>query len=146
MNKSISQQIESLSALTRPQVISIWFEIVRQAPPPTLHRSLMISILAYRIQEREFGGLSNSARQKIKQLGKALRSENRIQTARPSPLKSGTRLIRSWGRGSPRSKHQRIWLRIPREAVHEPFGDSEREITGTRWSGPLFFGTKKEVA
>jgi len=145
VNQDISEQVAALPAMNKAQLLSVWAENFHQPPPPTLRKELMVPILAYRIQEREHGGLSNAARQKLKQIAKGLRSEKQSRSSISSNLKSGTRLIRSWG-----------------GEVHEVsvFGDGyeyrgkqfnnlsqiAREITGTRWSGPLFFGTKKQAA
>lgn len=142
---SISDQIAALPAMNRAQLLVHWAENFHQSPPSTLRKELMVPILAYRIQEWEYGGLSNSARRRLKQIGKGLRSERQPQAALRCDFKSGTRLIRSW-RGE---VHEVSVSGSGYEYRGKHFGNLSqiaREITGTRWSGPLFFGTKKKAA
>jgi len=67
-----------------------------QPSSPILRKELMIAILAHRIQKREYGALSNSARRKWKQIAKGLRSDKHSPASINSNLKCGARLIRSW--------------------------------------------------
>jgi hypothetical protein len=49
--------IATLPSLTKAQLLPIWAENFPTDPPPKLRKELIVPILAYRIQEREFGGL-----------------------------------------------------------------------------------------
>lgn len=145
MNRPVSDKIASLPAMSNKELLTLWNSHFEQPPPPRLRRKLLISVLAYRIQEREHGGLSNSARQNLKQIAKGLRSEKPSQVSVQSNLNGGTRLIRSW-KGE---VHEVSVQGDGYEYRGRQFGslsEIAREITGTRWSGPLFFGTKKKAA
>jgi hypothetical protein len=142
MNQTISQQIAALPSLQRTQLLTIWVDNFGQSPPSTLRKELMVLILAYRIQEREFGGISNAGRKKLKDITQALEPGKRSHTAK-ARLKPGTRLFRSW-QGQ---VHEVSVLAVGFEYQGKHFKSLStiaREITGTRWSGPLFFGTKKD--
>ena len=54
--------------MNKGQLLVVWAENFHQPPPPTLRKQLMVPILAYRIQEKEYGGLSHSARSKLRQI------------------------------------------------------------------------------
>jgi hypothetical protein len=54
----LSEQIATLPSLNKTQLLAIWAENFSKDPPPNLRKELMVPILAYRMQEREFGGLS----------------------------------------------------------------------------------------
>jgi hypothetical protein len=145
MNKGISERIAALPAMNKAQLLVIWADNFHEPPPPTLRKKLMVPILTYRIQEREYGGLSNSARQKLKEIAKGLRSEKQTRSSIRSNLKSGTRLIRSWG-GEVHEVSVSGNGYEYRGRQFKSLSEIAREITGTRWSGPLFFGTKKKAA
>ena len=51
-------------------------------PPPQLHKRLMVALLAYRIQEREFGGLSHAARRRLQGSGGFFRNRRTVPRQR----------------------------------------------------------------
>jgi hypothetical protein len=51
----LSEQIATLPSLNKAQLLAIWAENISKDPPPQLRKQLMVSLLAYRIQEKEFG-------------------------------------------------------------------------------------------
>jgi hypothetical protein len=98
-------------------------------------------MLAARIQERAFGGLSLDAKTRLKKLAKAF-GRNRGPYPSSLTLKAGSILTREWGGAI----HKIQVLRDGFEYEGARFNSLSkvaREITGTRWSGPLFFGLKK---
>jgi hypothetical protein len=56
VHDSLSEQIATLPTLNKAQLLAIWAENFNKDPPPQLHKRLMVALLAYRIQEKEFGG------------------------------------------------------------------------------------------
>ena len=142
MDQAISQRILALPKLSKAELLIVWKELFSKAPPPALRKELMVPILAYRMQEKEYGGLSHGTRRKLKDISQSLNSKRGQPESLQPQVQPGSLLIRSW-----------------KGAVHEKkvdangfayrgrrFGDLSaiaREITGTRWSGPLFCGTKK---
>jgi hypothetical protein len=109
------------------------------APPPSrLGRALMVRGIAYRIQEQVHGGLRPKTRRQIARAAADI-AAGRAPSAYRSTIKPGTRLLREWQGVT----HEVIVL----EAGVQHRGDVwlslsavAREITGTRWSGPRFFG------
>ncbi len=89
---------ERLAAINDPSLDELraeWRRLYR-SPPPRLSLDLMRRAIAYRIQEKAFGGLSPASRRSLKQLTAQLASSGRVtpeprQTARP-----GARLVREW--------------------------------------------------
>jgi hypothetical protein len=143
MDARILEQISDLPKLDKPQLLVIWSENFRHPPPSTLRKELMVPILAFRIQEREMGGLSNGARRRLSEIAKSLRSEEGSRPEAESELDNGTRLIRLW-KGE---AHEVRVLASGFEYRGKTFGSLSkiaREITGTRWSGPLFFGMRNK--
>ena len=109
--------------------------------PPHHGTALLRRRLGYELQARAHGDLPADVRQRLKRLHRAFTTN---QTYTPLPgrgVKPGTVLTRTW-QGV---MHQ---VRVMDEGFDyrgECFGslsEVARRITGTRWSGPLFFGLK----
>jgi Protein of unknown function (DUF2924) len=143
VQETLSAQINSLPALSKSQLLIIWAENFSNDPPPKLRKELMVPILAYRIQEKEFGGLSHAARRRLREVAASLMTDKPAQERPDSAPKTGTRLLRMWrgvtheviATGSGYEYHGRTYSSLSKIA---------REITGTQWSGPLFFGVRKK--
>jgi Protein of unknown function (DUF2924) len=141
MNTAISEQVTSLPAMSKPQLLAIWAKNFSQAPPPSLRKDLMVPILAYRIQEREFGGLANTTRKRLREIAKSVDRGKQAETRGSSGLLHGTRLVRSW-KGEVHEVQVSNGSFTYRGKQFSNLSQIAREITGTRWSGPVFFGTK----
>jgi hypothetical protein len=141
MNAALSAQIASLPAMSKPQLLLIWAKNVREAPPASLRKDLMVPILAYRIQEREYGGLANTTRKKLREIAKSIDPGKQAQGRGSTELHHGTRLVRSW-KGEVHEVQISNGRFNYRGKQFSNLSQIAREITGTRWSGPLFFGTK----
>ena len=144
MHIETTQGVASLSGLNKQQLITVWKENFSQAPPPKLRKELMVPIIAYRIQEKEYGGLSQSARRRLKEVAQSLAPEKRLHASLVPSLKTGKRLMRSW-----KGEVHEVTITSNgfeyRGQQFDNLSDIAREITGTRWSGPLFFGTKRKT-
>jgi len=142
MTPTISGAIAQLPAMSKPELLSISAQHFNYAPPLTLRKDLMVPILAYRIQEREYGGLSNTTRKKLREIAKSLPPGKLGQDGAPSMPGTGARLIRSW-KGEVHEVMAADDGFTYRGKQYSNLSQIAREITGTRWSGPLFFGTKE---
>jgi hypothetical protein len=91
MNTALSDQIAGLPAPNKAELLSIWAKNFSQAPPSSLQKDLMVPILAYRIQKREYGGLANAARIRLRDIAKSVNSDKQTQRRGSSSLHHGTR-------------------------------------------------------
>jgi hypothetical protein len=97
------------------------------------------------LQEQEFGGLNNAQVRRLRQLASALETNPNATVSSRPPIKPGTRLVREW-------KQQVHTVEVDaggyqyKGARYESLSEIARLITGTRWSGPLFFGLKHKPA
>ncbi len=130
-----------LPALDVRQLREMWCELHKTAAVPRLSRELLMRAVAYRIQELASGGLRPELHRQLYQIASELQQVGRV-AIRPRPrLKPGTRLLRGW-RGR---SHQVLVLKdgFSWQAAHyRSLSAIARKITGTAWSGPLFFGLK----
>ncbi len=89
--------------------------------------------IAYEMQVRQIGGLTPSERKALGALAQGRSNPS------PGTLMAGTRLYRSW-----RGVTQEILVLEDgyswRGQSYASLSEVARAITGTRWSGPRFFG------
>jgi Protein of unknown function (DUF2924) len=142
MDAALAEKIENLPSLTKPRLLEVWAENFKSSPPPNLRKDLMVPILAYRMQEREYGGLSHRARTRLREIAASLRAEKAPGRDSDSGPGKGTKLIRTW-QGEVHEVLATASGYEYRGKTYSSLSRIAREITGTRWSGPLFFGVKK---
>jgi hypothetical protein len=118
-----------------------WRALYKSEASPHLSRELLVRAVAYRMQEIAVGGLRPGQQRQLRQFARQLK-ENREEPIRARPeLKPGTRLVREW--------QGRTYEVLVLDGAFSWQGTSyrslsavARKITGTPWSGPLFFGLK----
>ncbi|NYF53560.1 DUF2924 domain-containing protein [Tunturiibacter gelidoferens] len=136
--------IRSLPKLPKTRLVELWKDNFGREPG-RIRPELMLPILAYRIQERAYGGLSPKTSARSQVIATSLRPQSRSRDEARQRFKSGTKLVREW-----RGTTHEVTLN---DAGYRYLGKTYKslspiacEITGTRWSGPAFFGTKKVKA
>jgi Protein of unknown function (DUF2924) len=145
MTHPIESRLAGLPELSRTALCDLWKEHFGTSPPTQLRRNLMIPILAHRIQERAFGSLSAGTQKRLRELAEGFANHSeQIVMSKPS-LKPGTRLVREW-------RDQVHLVNVEANGYeykggrYKSLSQIARLITGTRWSGPVFFGIKSESA
>jgi Protein of unknown function (DUF2924) len=97
--------------------------------------------IAYKLQERPRGGLSESLLRKLEGLNHASET-NSAHKPVPISLRAGTRLIREW-----RSVTHTVLVHAVgfewNGRHYRSLTIIAHEITGAHWSGPRFFGLRK---
>jgi hypothetical protein len=100
--------------------------------------------LAYELQAKVHGDLPAEAQRRLKRLREAFKANPGFTPMPGLGLKPGTVLTRTWHG----VVHQVQVTNDGFDYRGERFGslsEVARRITGTRWSGPLFFGLKGEA-
>ncbi|QLH40887.1 MAG: DUF2924 domain-containing protein [Defluviicoccus sp.] len=142
MHDSALAQVAALPEKSTAELKQLWRELYDREPPP-YNRAFLVKRLAYRIQELAMGGLSAWAEAKLKALVEEedRRVKGKVPVRKGDRPISGTRLIREW-RGV---EHTATVLDDGFECQGRKFKSLSaiaRAITGTRWSGPLFWGLR----
>jgi len=137
VSSDLDPQIEGLRRMSREQLKKRWRELYRAAPPVALTPDLLARGLAWRLQEEARGGLSLEARHMLGGSGEAAPPPCRT-SARVS-LRPGNRLVRRW-RGHTYVVEVTDGGLIYEEKRYSSLSVIASQITGTRWSGPKFFG------
>lgn len=144
MAKSVINALEGLATMSPAQLRSAWLQTVRTAAPPVGHRLLALA-LAHRLQVRATGGLSSAHAREFAQLARRFARDGTIDIDATATLKVGTRLVRDW-HGVPHQVLIRDDGYVYRDRVFSSLTPIAREITGTSWSGPRFFGLVRRTA
>ena len=143
MPEPIAERIAALPKLDKVALCDLWKQIFNASPPSQLRKDLMIPIVAHRLQEQVFGSLSAGNRSRLLHLSRAFErdSDSTIPSARQ--IRPGTRLVRQW-RDQVHLVNVEANFYEYQGARYRSLSEIARLITGTRWSGPLFFGIKNE--
>lgn len=135
---TLEESIAAVTAMSATERKTEWRRLYGTPAPPAFGASLLARALAYRLQEKKLGGLTNAELRRLAQLGK---KEERAR-ARPmitTIVKPGTWLSRTWHG----EVHQVIVLENGFEYRSERYTSLSaitQLITGVKWSGPRFFG------
>jgi hypothetical protein len=137
--QAVAQLLVQLPTMGNKELRQHWRELFGRDPRPGMRRNHMIPILAYRAQEMAFGGLKESTVRMLRELALGIASE--AQAAyRP---KTGTRYVREHNG----KLHEVTVLDDGFEYEGESYRsltEIAKVITGTKWSGPAFFGLKRK--
>lgn len=143
MPDPIDQHLEALPKLSKIALRELWKQLFSAPPPPQLRRHLMIPILAYRLQEQAFGSLRAASRGRLCQLARAFENNSDASVSSIPSIRPGTRLVRQWGAQVHLVNVEANGYEY-QGARYQSLSEIARLITGSRWSGPLFFGIKRD--
>ena len=134
----LDAELNALESMPLAELRAAWTRHVRTTPP-RVSAGLLRLALAHHLQSRVMGGVTKAMERRLQEIagGNA--------AARVNP---GTRFVREW--------HGKVHVVTMSDDGRYRWQDRDwnslseiaRTITGTRWSGPAFFGTKarKRVA
>ena len=145
MSHRVATEIDGLSTLDIPQLIEAWESALKEPAPKHLRRQIFLPLLLYKLQEKAHGGLKPEVRQRLRKLAKSFESGTagtKANLISPLKFKPGTRVSRTW---QTKTHHVVVTDRgfEYNGQTYQSLSHIARSITGTRWSGPLFFGLKK---
>jgi Protein of unknown function (DUF2924) len=134
MADHVERELATLAKLDRTALLERWRMAFGRDAPPRLSRALMAKAIAYDLQVKAFGGLSSRTRRALRAAAKAGGRSSLIKL--PS---RGTRLVRAW-HGALHEVEALEDGYLWRGARHRSLSAIAQAITGTKWSGPRFFG------
>ena len=143
---SIEQQIAALETMSSNELVDE-YTTLHGRPPRCRYRRWLEKRVAWKLQERAYGGLSMAAKRRLEELISELHlpihdEEKPRHSAKNGGLTPASTISRTW-----RGREIRV---LVTEHGFEHDGQLfkslsavARQVTGTRWSGPLFFGLSK---
>ena len=132
----LDNQLAELEAMERADLKDRWAKLTGR-PVPRVSAAMLRLAIGYELQVRALGELSRKAKQQLEQ-----HSSGKITTR---DIRPGMRLVREHagkvhvvviGDDSEIIWNDRRWNSLSEVA---------RAITGTRWSGPAFFGLREKA-
>jgi hypothetical protein len=131
---AIEAEIARLRALALDVLRRRWRAVFGRTPPKALRKDLLGRMIAWRLQERAFGGLDRESLTFLDGLARHGGSPRRR-------LKPGTVLVRDY-------RGQRHTVTVAADGfewqgtTYASLSAIARAITGTAWSGPRFFALR----
>src|SRR4051794_31435633 len=132
--EDLEWKVAAIAAMNVEQLRARWRKTHGQPPPKGLSKDLIARALAYQIQEAVLGGLSPEA----------LRTLRWVMTSGAEPqqkIKVGSVLVREFGG----VLHEVVVVPggfLWRAGKYDSLSTIAKEITGTNWNGPRFFGLR----
>ncbi len=128
----LDAQLTALETMPLHELRRTWTRHVRTTPPKASAGLLRLA-LAHHLQSKVMGGVTKAMERKLQEI---IGGQTSVR------VNAGTRLVREW-----RGKVHMVTVSDDgryrwQERDWNSLSEIAREITGTRWSGPAFFGTK----
>lgn len=134
----IPERVRWLAGLDRYAIVIEWTRINKHPPPLNLSRSLLLKAVAYQLQEIAYGGLKKSTRERLRKIAVGAVDVNGVSTQ----FNTGTRLLREWHGATHEVVIEDRGVRYKGQ-IYRSLSEVAQVITGTKWSGPVFFGLRK---
>lgn len=143
MGNNVIADLAALKKMTGAQLREKWRKIM-ESEPATLNRSYLETRLAHRIQVLAYGELKPETKRRLEQLRQSVAIGAPIKAHDKGRPPAGAVLVR---------EHQGVEYRV--KVLADGFEyDGKKwksltaiafKITGTHWSGPMFFGLRRKA-
>jgi hypothetical protein len=143
--RSVETEFSALSELSIGDLKSSWTGRFNSNPPAVRSCPLLLRLFAWQIQANAAGGLDAITTRRLGSIAKALERDGTYEPKIRSNLSAGVVLTREW-KGV---VHKVTVTSGGFQHLGKRYGslsDIARTITGTRWSGPRFFGLEQKRA
>jgi hypothetical protein len=142
-NGTLQAEIARLNDLGLAELRRRWKERLGRPPPAIASTELTRRWLSWELQAQARGGFNATTRRRLRQLCKAFRADPPSTMLPDIGLKPGSMLAREWNGVT----HRVIVLEEGftwNGKKYASLSDIAFRITGTRWSGPRFFGLRQQ--
>ena len=137
---SLTDTLNGLAALPPAALRAEWRRLYRE-PAPDLSPDLLTRGIAWRLQEKQHGGLAPAVERELTRLAGQRAAPSQPRGPASISLRSGTRLVRSWNGETYSVLVAEDGYRMA-DQTYASLSSIAQAITGTKWSGPRFFGLK----
>lgn len=137
----VEAQVERLGAMRIVELRALYRQTFRSDPPKAFGPDLLRRSIAYRIQEKAYGGLDRATSRLLRGLV-AQYAKNPGKLALPRRIKPGAVLVRKWKGGQHRVMVMEQGFSYDGKP-YDSLSEIARLITGARWNGPRFFGLRR---
>ena len=147
IGQAANRHVVNEEALSRLLTLDIgelrqqWRGLYKTQAPRHFSRELLVRAVAYRMQEVALGGLRPEPQRQLCRIAQQFQKTGDATMTARAELKPGTRLMREW-----QGRTYDVLVLDDRFSWqgtrYRSLSAIARKITGTPWSGPLFFGLK----
>jgi len=152
--QTVERDIAALDDMDAPALRLRWQAVYGRPAPPRIREVLLRKAIAYQLQVLAFGGLKRATVRRLAKIAAALREErkrrlagrptgDKLDVVQPKRLALGTQLLREW-RGATEVVDVIADGFVWRGTTYRTLSAAAFAITGTKWSGPKFFGLKDD--
>ena len=138
--RSVAARIAQLPHMSNEELQDLWRDVFRNEPPAGFNRTNLIQQLAYQMQVITHGALPDREVERMRSYLK--RTNDNIQGRIVRPV-AGTVITRMW-----KDIEHRVHVLEDgfeyNNVKYRSLTQVARKITGTQWSGPVFFGLKNK--
>ncbi len=134
----IESELSQLSGVSRQDLSNLWFKQFKHPPPKGVKRGLLERAASYKLQSRRHGGLNPRTLRTLFSIASG--RDVKMVVSTPS-LNTGTKLVREW-----HGKTHQVDVTddgfVWNDKNYKSLSAIAKAITGTKWSGPRFFGVR----
>lgn len=141
LHATVQDDLEALAAMDRPAMVALWLKLHGNPLSFPANHKFLRQLLAYRIRELAYGGLSEKTRKRLAEIAREEELERLGLKRQRRHVRPGTRLVRVWEGKSHTAEVTEDGF-LYQNKKYRSLSVIAREITGTQWSGPAFFGLK----
>ena len=139
---SLAAEIAKLPSLSVAELQAEWGRVIGGEPPKGAHRDYVSRSIAHHIQSKIHGALPPTLKRtllKVAQSGDV----TAVDAAPVRTLQNGAKILKEWQGAVHEVEVIDSGYRY-QDRTYKSLSIIAREITGTRWSGPAFFGLKRK--
>lgn len=140
-SQSLASRVAALPSLPMSELWALWDKYFPRRPAHH-HRDFVQARVAYCMQQQELGGIESDVRRQLVRIGE-YQSQINPRSKTETHVIPGTQLIREYD-----NREHRVIATADGSFEYEgkqfkSLSAAARFITGSQWSGPLFFGLVK---
>jgi hypothetical protein len=134
---ALEAEVARIQRMSKYELIVLWRQTFQTHPPHGFTKGVIGRYLAYHVQEKAFGGLDRETKNFLDALARGREPD----MPRSRRFKAGTVIVREY-----QSERHEVTVAacgfVWREKTYPSLSMIAREITGTSWNGPRFFGVR----
>ncbi|WP_062262372.1 DUF2924 domain-containing protein [Endozoicomonas arenosclerae] len=137
---SLAAKVAAIQKMSTKTLLELWPKLYG-TDAPKLNKRLLRQRLAFRVQELELGSLSEKHKGRLQRLQKPSAKDKPVPKARVNKPPAGTRITKEYEDET----HEVIVTKEGfeyRGQIYRSLSGIAKLITGSHWSGPVFFGLK----
>ena len=140
--RDLKSQLSQLAALNIDGLREAWQETFSREAPPIRSPDVLLRLLAWELQARSSGGLDTKTTSQIRRIAEAIERDGTYELPVRRDLSPGVVLTREWKGTLYKVTVTDNGFRYG-DQTFRSLSDIACTITGTKWSGPRFFGLEQ---